>query len=715
MQRHRRDTRLISLLLLAGALGSGCSNDDSSVGPAPPVPPPPPHAFATTPASVAGLTWERAWPSLSFAQPIRIVPHPDGGRFVVAEQGGLVRVFDDDPLATAAPVLLDLSAEVIFGGEMGLLGLCFAPDAAQSRVFYVCYTAPSPLRTVLARYRLMAGDPGRADPASREILLEVAQPFTNHNGGQVLFGPDGMLWLALGDGGSGNDPLRQAQDPTSLLGKLLRLDPSRTSPGLAYAIPRDNPFVGQAGWREEIWALGLRNPWRFSFDRATGEVWVGDVGQNAVEEIDVLQAGDNAGWPFYEGERQNEAGAPPRANFRFPRHSYGHDQGPCVIGGIVYRGTRLPALAGCYLFGDCGAGTLSVLAADGSAVLGTVALPVPVSIDEDADGEPIVVSFDGLFRAVAASGGATAVPPATLSATGLFADTAALVPAPWLSEYDVNAPSWKDGAASRRFAYAHARPAAPAGDGYAWPTGSVLVKHFEIEVAGAPSPRRLETRVLVQTANGFVPYTYQWNAAGTDADLVTVRTQLPLSVPDPLAPGGVRAQTYEIPADTDCRSCHQAAAGFVLGVNPAQLQRQVQRSGSTVAQLDWLVARGVLESAAPPPAVLVDPYAEPDDTLAARAWLHTNCAHCHRPGAAVPVDLDLLFSTAAAAMRALDVDPTAGTLGIPGARRVAPGDRSRSVLWARIQALGPVHMPPLSTQLLDAAGIERVGRWIDGL
>ena len=255
---------------------------------------------------------------------------------------------------------LDLASlnppRLVAGGEQGLLSVAFPPGFAAKRYFYVDYTRSPDGATVVARYRVSVGDANVADPASEEVILTIPQPFANHNGGQLAFGPDGYLYIGMGDGGSGGDPLNNGQSPGTLLGKLLRIDvESGTVP---YGVPPDNPFVGVAGFRPEIWALGVRNPWRFSFDRLTGDLYIGDVGKGTFEEIDFQPAGNpggqNYGWNIMEGDRCYPPGTVGcnRTGLALPVFVYDHSLGCSVTGGHVYRGSAIPSLQGVYLFGD---------------------------------------------------------------------------------------------------------------------------------------------------------------------------------------------------------------------------------------------------------------------------------------------------------------------------------------------------------------------------
>jgi glucose/arabinose dehydrogenase len=275
------------------------------------------------------------------------------------EQGG--RILVTRPRQSDTTTFLDISDDISTGGERGLLGLAFPPDYAKNGTVYIDYTDTRG-DTVIARYHVSSADPDRLDADSGEVLLQIEQPFANHNGGGIVFGPDGMLWIGMGDGGSGGDPHGNGQDPGSLLGKMLRIDVGETlgrTPEGDYTIPADNPFVGRSGYRPEIWAMGLRNPWRFSFDSATGDLWIGDVGQNIWEEIDFVPAADlsngaNLGWNLMEGTHPypSDADLGDTSGLTGPVVEYDHDAGKSVTGGIVYRGSKHPELDGVYLYAD---------------------------------------------------------------------------------------------------------------------------------------------------------------------------------------------------------------------------------------------------------------------------------------------------------------------------------------------------------------------------
>lgn len=365
----------------------------------------------TTPADAAAVpAVQLVDTGLDVDEPIALVPAPTGDVVLVAQRGGEIVAArpDGDGLVAVGPVL-DLTERVgSTEGERGLLGLAVAPDGAH---LYASYTAAADGASQVDEFTLREVDGAwEADLDSRRNLIDVEQPFVNHNGGHVEFGPDGMLYVGLGDGGSGGDPEGRAQDPGTLLGKLLRLDPSAEPP-----VPSDNPFVGDdpLDARDEIWATGMRNPWRFSFDRGTGDLWIGDVGQDRTEEIDLLPATDgggrgaNLGWDLFEGDEPFEdadpaPGAASEGPFVEPVFTYGRDQGCSVTGGVVYRGSAIEGLAGTYLFADLCTPGITGLVRQGDDLVATrlddTASQV-VSFGQDRSGEVYVLSLsDGIFQ-----------------------------------------------------------------------------------------------------------------------------------------------------------------------------------------------------------------------------------------------------------------------------------------------------------------------------
>jgi len=330
-----------------------------------------PLPVAAVPA-LPGIRWEGWSPETDDgepAQPLRpiLVAHAgDGsGRLFVPDQSGMIHVVR--PGATEAKLFLDLRAGTApwtKWNEEGLLGLAFHPRFRENGEFFVCQSVKGEKRLQhVTRFRVSGSDPDRADPASGEVVLEIEQPFWNHNGGPIAFGPDGRLYVGLGDGGSRNDPFGHGQRLDVLFGKILRIDVDRRDPGLGYAIPADNPFVGRDGARGEIYAFGLRNPWQLAFDLPTGRLWAGDVGQDLIEEIDLVVAGGNYGWSAQEGTKPfgSRAAAGPLID---PVWEYDHDVGKSVTGGRVYRGRAIPELVGRYVYGDFVSGRMWALSVD---------------------------------------------------------------------------------------------------------------------------------------------------------------------------------------------------------------------------------------------------------------------------------------------------------------------------------------------------------------
>ncbi len=341
-------------------------------------------------------------------QPVYLT-HDGTPRTFIVEQAGRVRLIESGKLAKQP--YLDIVKRVTSGGECGLLSIAFHPNFAENGYLYVNYTAKlkKQLQTIVARFQ---AEPGatRVDPATEQILLTFDQPFSNHNGGQLKFGPDGMLYVGTGDGGSANDPEGNGQKPDTLLGKILRIDVDGSQSG--YTVPNDNPFAGKPAYRPEIWATGLRNPWRFTFDRATGDCYTGDVGQNLYEEINLIVKGGNYGWRIREATHAFQGGAM-QPDFIDPIAEYGRDKGQSVTSGYVYRGVQFPQLTGWFLYADYASGRFWALKQQDGKVLANEEIEVTftdktgkdrptlnrvqtASFGEDADGEHYVCDHNGV-------------------------------------------------------------------------------------------------------------------------------------------------------------------------------------------------------------------------------------------------------------------------------------------------------------------------------
>lgn len=368
-----------------------------------------------------------AFPNLTFTTPLYLTHSGDGtNRVFVVQQNGIICVFPNDSLATSSKTFLDIGSKLSSSsGEEGLLGLAFHPQYATNGYFYVNYTAPNPLHTVIARFKVSASDPNVADPSSENILLEYDQPYTNHNGGMLAFGADGYLYIGVGDGGSAGDPLNNAQNLSVLLGKILRINVNDTTPTTRYRIPADNPWAGNSsGYREEIWTYGMRNPWRFSFDPPTGQLWAGDVGQDTREEVDLIAKGKNYGWRIMEGTYcYNPPSGCDQTGLTLPVKDYGRTLGNCVTGGYVYWGSRRPELQGAYIYGDFGSGNIFMFRYNSSTLTAdSILLQTPYNISSfgiDQDQELYIVSYStgGIFRfnqsAITSAGGNGSLVPST--------------------------------------------------------------------------------------------------------------------------------------------------------------------------------------------------------------------------------------------------------------------------------------------------------------
>ncbi|MEC9424207.1 MAG: PQQ-dependent sugar dehydrogenase, partial [Actinomycetota bacterium] len=607
--------------------------------------------------------------------------------------------------------------------EGGLLSIAFHPDFNTNGHVYLNSTrtdSASGFHTLVSRVTVPNPPLGSPDPATEVEVLRVPQPFGNHNGGVVVFGPDGMLYVGMGDGGAADDPYGHGQNLGTLLGAFLRLDVNTPDWGPGYIVPPDNPWLGAPGARSEIWAYGLRNPWRFSFDPVSGTLWTGDVGQDDVEEIDIIERGGNYGWNVMEGSSCFlPAFGCDEEGLILPVDEYPNPSlGKSVTGGFVYRGTAMPALTGAYIFGDFAYGTIWSLAPNQDGTWErTQLLETSLKISAfgvDGDGEILVVDWDGspLYRLIPSAPDAQGAPgwPPTLSETGCFSDLPSRTLAPGILSYAVNMPLWSDSAPKERSL------ALPDGGtmGYrdigTWdlPEGSILIKSFlnPYEPASA-----LETRFMVRGPTSWRWATYRWNEEQTDGELLTTSADADLGQ-------GI----WHFPSRGECGGCHTEASGEVLGLETQQLRREhdMFRTGVPVDQVDALIALGYV-TGAPTPVALAQPFPEPgpvseadDLERSARAYLHTNCAHCHQPQGLGIATVDLRFHVPLGETGACDGEPQQGDLGVVDAKIIAPGDPARSTLWLRMVSEEPsLRMPETNT--VDPVGAALVEAWIQEL
>jgi glucose/arabinose dehydrogenase len=555
------------------------------------------------PAATAKMGYATfAYPAL--ARPVEIVRQ--GARLYALEQGGVAKVLHED--GQTVTTFADVTARVgaTGTGESGLLGIAFHPSFATNGFVYLYYTAPGGpvFDSVLARFESKDGGL-TLDLSTEKKILVVAQPYSNHNGATIAFGNDGFLYWGLGDGGAGGDPQNRAQDKTSLLGKMLRIDVDGGDP---YAIPPSNPFATPAnGERPEIYALGLRNPYRFRFDRTTGDLWAGDVGQSMFEEIDRIVLGGNYGWRIREGASCFNPNPCDATGLVDPVVQHGRTEAISIVGGVVYRGAGVPTLAGQYVYADAGTGQF--FAFDPKSTM-----PVAQRLDEglerrsptafelDANGEVVFVDYvDGLVRRIVAPAPAPEA-PAFLSQTGC-------TDASGTFRYDVVVPQWLDGNEADRFlALGDDGRMRLSPDGtFELPAGSVAGR---IVRAGE---RKIETQLLVVRADGSKgAYAYRWSADGKDA----------MFAPE---------------ASAECRTCHRDER-FTLGLETAQLDRDFAfpggRTGNVLVTLGTLKMIDAIEERATP---LVALGSAADARSRARSYLHANCAFCHQDALDVSV------------------------------------------------------------------------------
>jgi glucose/arabinose dehydrogenase len=738
--------------------------------------------FRKVPSRVAGspeppppYTVERILPNLKLNFPITAVTEPGTRRIWFYDQPwpyGPTRLCRtaDDPATGEIEELWKIPE-----GGIGY-NILFHPKFAENGYVYLGWNGKidGENRSIITRYAVERKAPFKFDAASAVNIIEWAS--NGHNGVAIAFGLDGMFYVTSGDGTSDSDTNVAGQRLDLLLSKVLRIDVDHPEEGKTYSVPKDNPFVGQENVRPETWAYGFRNPWRMTVDARTGDLWVGNNGQDLWEQIYLVERGANYGWSVYEGSHpfylERKLGPTPVSAPTFEHH---HSEARSLTGGVVYYGKKLPELRGAYLYADHSTGKIWAGKVEQGKVawhkeLADTTLNIP-AIEVDADGELIVVDHrgqgeGGFYTLVPnrAAVEAEAAFPRTLSESGLFASVKEHRMHPGAMAYDVNSPLWSDGAHKARFLVLP-----PKGNidlkptrGWGFPDGTVAVKSFAYDVADGERLTRkwIETRFLTRQAGEWVGYSYKWNDDGTDATLVAnegaddifrVRA----------ADGTVREQPWRFPSRTECMVCHSRAANFVLGLSTLQFNRLHDYGGASLNQLELLEELGVLEinwqsqqhealkaelrkrlkaddkvnaafgdivatrgqRAAPlstllfrPPSEmekLVDPY-DAQQPLAARAksYLHANCAQCHVEAGGGNAQMELEFTTALDKMRVVDVPPVHHKFNLPDARLIAPGEPQRSVLLYRMSHRGEGKMPQLATSVVDTQAVELLRQWI---
>ncbi len=722
---------------------------------------------------------ERAFPKLTFNEPLDLTYAPGTNRLFVAERRGKIYSFMNRADVDKADLVLELVGKDSNGKPTapGCYALTFHPKFAQNGYMYVTWIPNTekegiPNGSRVSRFTVK-GEPPVADPASEKIIIEW--PNGGHNGGCIKFGPDGMLYLVTGDGSGIADELVIGQDLSSIFAKMLRLDvdhpdsgePGGVSPRRNYSVPKDNPFVNTPGARPEVWAYGLRQLWRFSFDRTTGDCWGGDVGQDLWEMVYKVEKGGNYGWSVMEGNYpfrpERKKGPTPILK---PVVEHPHSDFRSITGGFVYRGQRLRELSGHYIYGDFDTGRIwsyhsskvkaspkplgphfdGTFTSDRELARTTYRI---VSWGEDADGEIYVVDFTGggLHQLVKAPDAKPqAAFPRKLSETGVFASTRDHVPAPGLIPYTVNGQLWGDHAVKDRFLaipgngqigfdeITYPQPSPGSTPGWRFPDGTVLVKTFSMDMErGNPrSRKRLETRLLhFQQFPGtqeygdqyWRGYTYRWNDEQTDAVLVDEKgLDLPLKIK---VDDKFVEQNYRIPSRAECTLCHTNAHKFALGVATMQMNRDhiypspegEGGQGVIANQLATLEHIGIFSKPLPkrPEELprLVDFNDEKADVAArARSYLHSNCAHCHIKWGGGNAEFKLLATLDLKDMGIVDVPPGHGSFGIHGAKLLVPGHPEKSLILHRMSMTGLGRMPHIGSRVVDEEAVALVREWI---
>jgi putative heme-binding domain-containing protein len=674
-----------------------------------------------------------AYPKQRFSRPIQAVSARGDDRLFVGELGGKIWSFPDRADAEGRDLFCDLSRRE---GWASLYSLAFHPrypDVPQVFVMYVVRDG-SPDGSHVSRLTVIPsadGAPARCDLASEQILITWFAG--GHNGSDLQFGRDGYLYISTGDGTAPFPPDRfdVGQSLSDLLSAVLRIDVDHPDPkrGKPYSIPKDNPFVGNRTARPEIWSYGYRNPWRMSPDPTSDAMWIGDVGWETWEMIFRAERGSNGGWSVMEGPMKLRPDARPGPTpITLPVASHPHHEARSITGGLVYQGRELPELAGAYVYGDFESGKIWGLRYDAAAKKVTWQAELAearrnlVAFGVDHRGELLVVDYGGAtgardFSAAGIHRLVKSAPekvagafPRQLGRTGLFAATRGHRLAPGVVEYQIASELWADGATARRFVAIPGRDQVTFdGDGRgAWklPPGSVLGKTLFL---GA---RPVETQILLHEPGDVRGYTYRWNDAGSDAELVgAAGATATFEVPNANAAGGPRGsgapRTWKYASRAECLTCHNQNAGPAIAFHSAQLDRQ----------LEGLFTMGLFaRRPAQARVTLVDPRdaAQPLERRA-RSYLHANCAHCHRFGAGGSTGLDLQIDNPLERTRAVDARPAQGAFGLTEPAIVRAGDPFRSVLLYRVSTLGSGRMPRLGSHEVDEQAVALLEEWIRAL
>ncbi len=691
----------------------------------------------------------RAFANLKFEHPLLMARYPGSDRLIVGEQSGVLYSFLTKP-DTKAELFFDLRKELKTihlhpeAKEVeAVYGLVFHPDFEKNRQCFICYTLRSnkPIAnlkdgTRVSRFTVTKQEPPRIDPSSEEIILTFLQG--GHNGGDLHFGPDRMLYISTGDAASPNppDPLDTGQDISDLLSSILRIDVDHKEQGKNYAIPKDNPFVEMKGARPEVWAYGFRNPWRMCFDPQTGELFVGDVGWELWEMVYRVEKGGNYGWAATEGPQPIKPERVGPTPIRPALIELPHTIAASVTGGRVYHGKKFPQLRGAYVFGDWETRRLWAARFEGDRTKEMPEITRPsvriVAFGEDKDGELYFLDYDnGTIHTIEQNDAAAQNTdfPTKLSQTGLFARVLDHVPAPGVVPYVPNSRQWQDGATATHWIafpgtssanlYREGRPIPGNVDWHSFnmhfPKDAVLMKTISL------GDRRLETQILHFDGVDWHAYTFAWRDDQTDADLVPA-DGLEKEVQD-----GKHKRIWQFHSRTQCMSCHSSWSQYALAFQTEQLNRPGPDGRNQLTSFTelGLIRRIGNDSKPLPPfdaasAARERKLADPSDAgqpleARARAYLHTNCGHCHCEGGGGSVNLRLQFPVAVAGMNAVGVRPARGDFGLPDACIIKVGDPYASTLYFRMAKFGRDRMPHIGSERPDETGLKLMEEWITGM
>jgi len=749
-RRHGFPAALFSTFFFLAPINSLGGNETSELSPRPPwttsrvigsPEPPPPY------------TVEPVFTQIGWKNPIFAIREPGSDWLIVVEwpQPRAAATESDpqddsgkpaSPFAPARAVrVLDRAGEEHLAPFLELEGRAiycieFHPRYRENGQIYVCSKTHPEGGGVNILSRLVVPRPAETghdnrpvcDPASETRILEW--PSNGHDGGAVVFGHDGMLYVSIGDGTSDSDEKLTAQDASSLLGKILRIDVDRPSQGLPYGIPSDNPFLDVRGARGEIWSLGHRNPWRMTVDERTGGLWVGNNGQDLWEFAHLVKRGDNCGWSVYEGSHPfylNRQLGP--GKFAPPTVEHDHGKFRSLTGGVVYYGQNLPSLDGVYVYGDYSTGAIWGVKHDGEKVvwnreMARTTLDI-VGFATSAREDLLVLDHaSGIYRLVESPPDDSYLRfPRRLSETGVLASAATHEPALGVVPYVVAAPGWMDGATAERFVALPDTSSIQRVSPNQWefPDGAVLLQTFSMpqsNIDGHTAPR-IETRLLTKQAGVWAAYSYVWNSAQDDAFLAPAEG-MKVRLSDFGASSGdgkSSAKTWNVPSRADCMSCHSRAANFVLGLNDLQADCDVTHGDDQMNQLRVFNQRKLVDTTIPSrPAEavrLLDPYDTSHDLEArTRSYLHVNCSVCHVSAGGGNSRMLLNLAQKREEMQLVEVFPQHQSFGLPLAMLVAPGHPERSILHHRMSRRGAGQMPPRGSHVVDQVGVQLIRDWI---